>query len=178
MVARLYPHTIKAGACAYNWKNHQPSVWYSEPIDDVEDFCRRLLDRALESWSMFLRPDEYDDTLQELVILVWKLESRYNPDKGASFRQYAAWIVSQRAVDYGPRRVLGRHGTRTHNYMSPSEDPYEGYSMGKPLSEQLVDDPLDRDSDLARVLSERSSELDEQDIKLGIRPSRTTPRRD
>lgn len=42
--------------------------------------------------------------------------------------------------------------------------------MGQPLNRQLVDDEDDRHSDLARILSERDSELTQQDTELGIGP--------
>lgn len=137
-------------------------------MEDTEEFCRRILDRALDSWSMFLREAEYDDTLMELIAQVWKLEGRYDPDKAASFTAYATWIVSQRAVDYGPRRILGRHGTRTNDYMSPHENPYDERTVGETLDRFIVDDQEDRDSNVAGILSERDSEIAEYENLLGL----------
>jgi sigma-70-like protein len=132
-----------------------------------------LLDRALDSWGMYLRPEEFDDTLSELIALVWKLEARFDPDKAESFSAYASWIVSQRAVDYGPRRVLGRHGTRTHNY-SASED-YEGNQMGESISGFSLDDQNDRDTDVSRILSKRDSEISRRHYELGFDPDGQAP---
>lgn len=162
------------GACAYDWRTHRATKWHPEPIEDVEEFCRRLLDRALDNFSMYLRPEEYDDSLMELITLAWRLEGRFDPDKGQSFRAYATWIISQRAVDHGPRRVLGRHGTRTHNYMSPSENVDEGHSLGSPLDRRAVDDQADRYSSLPGLLRERDSDLTRKDTELGLSPDGQT----
>jgi Sigma-70 region 2 len=115
---------------------------------------------------MHLREEEYNDTLAELIALVWKLEARFDPDKGQSFRQYAGWMVSQRAVDYGPRRVLGRHGTRTHNYISQDFD--ERNSMGEPFDGFSLDSEEHSDSDFGRVLRERDSEITRHHNQLGF----------
>ena len=166
MTKRLSDAAIKLGACAYDWQTKRPTKWHPEPINDTEDFCRRLLDRALDSWGMYLRDEEYNYTLSELIALVWKLEGRFDPDKGQSFRQYAGWIVSQRAVDYGPRRVLGRHGTRTHNYVSQDFD--EGDQMGESFNEFSLDDQDDRHSNVRRLLSTRDSEISRHHHELGF----------
>lgn len=164
---------MKVGASAYNWQTRRPSKWYVDPIDDVEVFCKRHLDSALSGWGMYLRPEEFADTVQELVIAVWKLEGRFDPDKASSFSAYASWIISQRAVDFGPRRVLGRHGTRTHNYMA-SED-YEGSRMGEDLDRLALDSGDDREATLERILSERSSEISRRHHELGFGPDGCTP---
>lgn len=166
--ATMSPTKIKAGASAYNWRTKQPTLWHPEPVEDVEDFCRHILDRALSSWSMFLREEEYNDTLQELIILTWRLERRYDPDKSGSFSSYAAWLVSQRSVDFGPRRVLGRHGTRTHDYMSPTEDPYEGHSMAESFDGLSLDREDDSDAYFERIFNERSGEISRKTRELGI----------
>lgn len=172
VVKRLSDARIKLGACAYDWHTKRPSKWHQDPINDTEDFCRRLLDRALDSWGMYLREEEYNDTLSELIALVWKLEARFDPDKGQSFKQYAGWMVSQRAVDYGPRRVLGRHGTRTHNYVSQDFD--EGDRMGESIHGFSLDNPEDRDSDVGRVLRERDREISRHHHELGLSPDGQT----
>lgn len=171
---RISSQIIKVGACAYDWRTHRPSKWHPDPVEDVEEFCRRLLDRVLDNFSMYLRPEEYDDSLMELIALAWRLERRFDPDKGQSFRAYATWIISQRAVDHGPRRVLGRHGTRTHNYMAPSENPYEGHSMGETVDGQSLDDQADRHSNLARILRERDSDISWKESELGFGPDGET----
>lgn len=162
----LYKTPVKAGASSYNWKTRQPTTWHPDPVIDAEDFCRRILDRVFDSWGMYLRGEEYNDTLSELIALVWKLEARFDPDKGQSFKAYAGWMVSQRAVDYGPRRVLGRHGTRTHNYVSQDFD--EGNSMGESEYGFSLDDQNDRDSHVGGILRERDSEIARHHHELGF----------
>lgn len=161
---RLYPTTIFAGARAYNWRTRQPTDWHPGRITDVELFCRRLLDDALNQWGMFLRHHEYEDTLQELIILVNQLEKRFDPDKADTFSGYASWIIRLRATDYGPRRVLGRHGTRTHNYMSPSENPYA--EVEQTFSPEFVDFTDDSGAFVRGLLAGRDSEVEEEDRRV------------
>ena len=109
------------------------------PVNDGEAFCRKHLDAAFDSWGMFLRPDHYDDSLSELVLILLELEKRFNPERTDSFDLYARWIISARAVDVGPRRILGRNGSRVNDYIFDELDATVG--------DRLVEDLGARESD-------------------------------
>lgn len=175
---RLYHAVFRVGASAYDWRTKQPTYWHSGPVNDAEMFCRKILDRALDQFGMYFRPDEYDDTLQELIIILQRLERRYDPDKTKTFEQYARWILPQRAIDVGPRRVLGRRGTRLHDYMAPTGDIF-GDPMGSTLGRGVVDDLADRSASLlGGILFERRVGILREERRLGVRPSPRPPGRD
>jgi len=114
---RLYNKPFKIGARAYRIRDRQPIAWHPGPVQDAEAFCRKLLDDAFDSWGMFLRPEFYDDSLADLIIILQRCEAKYDPGRTDTFERYSRWIISQRAVDVGPRRVLGRNGSRINDYL-------------------------------------------------------------
>lgn len=85
---------------------------YPGAVRDIEAFCRRILDNALDHWDMYITDEEYDEAVQELVEQALKLERKYDPQRSPSFAGYAHHILARRVVDAGPRRILGRSGGR------------------------------------------------------------------
>jgi hypothetical protein len=104
-VGRLYPKPFSIG------------LMHPGPVLDAESFCRKQLEVAFDGWGMFLRPEWFEDSLAELIAILWQLESRFDPERTDTFERYARWIIAARAVDVGPRRILGRNGSRTNDYV-------------------------------------------------------------
>jgi hypothetical protein len=88
---------------------------------------------------MFLRPEFYDDSLMELVAILWGLESSFDPERTDRFDIYARWIVSARAVDVGPRRILGRNGSRINDYVFDDLETSVGDRLVEDLGERQSD---------------------------------------
>lgn len=107
MTRRLYPDPLPVGP------NRHPH----DQIRDAEAFCRRYLDEAFDGWGMWLRPDDYDESLSLLIVHLWRLGDTFNPERNDCFANYARTIIPKRAADVGPRRLLGRNGTRTNDYL-------------------------------------------------------------
>ena len=111
---RIYTQKIQIGGTRHNGHITTP---YPDPIHDAELFVRRYLDEAFHTWGMYLRKEDYDDSVQELLRHLLRLEQIFNPERNDSFANYARSIIRRRAADAGPRRILGRNGNRLHNHL-------------------------------------------------------------
>ena len=109
---RLLPSVLALGP------NRHPG----DQVRDGERFCRHYLDKAFRGWDMWLEPSEYDDSLQLLLTQLSRLAQGFDQGRNESFASYARSIIPKRAVDVGPRRILGRNGQRLHERWYPLDD--------------------------------------------------------
>lgn len=107
-----------------------PARHHADQIRDAEAFCRRYLDQAFEEWGHFERPDDYDDSLAILIVHLWRLAETFDAERNDCFAAYARSIIPKRAVDVGPRRLLGRNGAKLPGYLADTLD--ESAAAGRP----------------------------------------------
>src|SRR5262249_55672253 len=147
---------------------------YPDPIHDAEAFCHQLLKDAFDEWGHYQRPDEYDESLQELIIRAFRLEQTYDPERSTSFADYARYILRLRAAEAGPRRLLGRNGNRIHDYLHETLEPgTERDRPGHPLGPQPSDTDRDRGAHAGRLPDQRDRDRARRHAILGL----ATPRR-
>jgi hypothetical protein len=164
MIRKLYTAPLPIGP------NRHPQ----DQVRDAEAFCRRYLDDAFDGWGMYLRPDDYDDSLALLITHLWRLSQRFDPERNDSFANYARSIIPKRAADVGPRRLLGRNGTRTNDYLFDELDESTRASHTRPtLTHQPSHEDPDRGTDDERLQAERDRQRAWAARILGVR----TPQR-
>ena len=142
MKHRIYPQPVLIG-CTRK-PNGQPATIYPDPVRDAEAFCARYLEDAFQHWGMYLRDDDWEDSLQELIRHLLRLEQIFDPERNDSFANYARSIIPRRAVDAGPRRILGRTGNRLNDYQHDQLD--ETAPDHRPI-DALTAEPGDQDPD-------------------------------
>jgi hypothetical protein len=153
---------------------------YPDPVHDAVRFCKRIMDEAMANWGMHLEPEEYEDSIQELLIHAVRLEKRFDPERNDSFAGYARAVLSQRAVDAGPRRIIGRTGNRL---AERQHEELDEASAGKPQPWEshtpIPSDPGDHHlTDLGRLQSRGDSSQLRYESVLGVGASSRTPPRD
>lgn len=137
---RIYPQPIQIGG---HRQNGRITKTYPDPIHDAELFTRRYLDEALHTWGMYLRKEDYEDSIQELMRHLLRLEQIFDPERNDSFANYARTIIKRRAADAGPRRLLGRNGNQIHNHTHDHIDEsnlHTRHNQTNP-NQQSSDDP-------------------------------------
>lgn len=141
-----------------------------DQVRDAESFCRRYLDDAFDGWGMYLRPEDYDDSLSLLITHLWRLSERFDPGRNDSFANYARSIIRKRAADVGPRRLLGRNGSRLNEYQHDELDTSTPGSHTRETQslEQSNPDPY-RGTDDRRVLDDRDRQRAWAANVLGVR---------
>jgi hypothetical protein len=95
-----------------------PRQWRLHDIDDVEAFCRRVLERA----GSRLYADEAEDALAYLISECWVLSSAYDPERGASFATFAYRALSRRLVDRARSKYRTRWVFKDRVYERPRPD--------------------------------------------------------
>ncbi len=111
---RMLPVTLAIGP------NRHPQ----DQVKDAEAFCRTYLDEAMRRNNMDLRtrPEDYDDSLQLLIAVLWRLNTTFREEANTCFADYARTIIRKRAYDVCPRRLLGRTGNRKPDYLHDQLD--------------------------------------------------------
>lgn len=121
---RLYSEAVVVGCqapegqkCQGKCRKHFAQC---KPVWDAEAFCRYHLDRAFKKFpngEMFLRGEEHEDSVSLLIFHLIRMEKTFDHERNDSFENFAKTYLPKRAVDVGPRRVLGRNGNKLHNYL-------------------------------------------------------------
>ena len=121
-----------------------PNRHPADQVADAEKFCRHYLNRAFRGWNdMWLPQADYDDSLSRLITNLTDLAARFDEERNESFASYARQIIPKRAVDVGPRRLLGRNGNRRHERFYPLDD----HSLRQSTRNLDAPEPLDPDPD-------------------------------
>lgn len=145
---------------------------FREPINDVEMFIRRLLDRGLERMGsgMFITDEEYEDAVFELLQHALKLEQRFDPERNPSFVGYATYILRRRVVDVAPRRLLGRTGLRIaeRSHEELDERAATGPRPWQTVPPEQGDPDQDRGASQRRLPGERARATAWADTVLGL----------
>jgi hypothetical protein len=155
-----------------------PNRHPQDQIRDAEAFCRTALDDAFDGWGMYLRPDDYDESLSLLITHLWRLNERFDPGRNDCFANYARSIIPKRAADVGPRRLLGRNGNRIHDYIydpldeEPTRQNPTTSQPHTPLSHQQSHPDPDRGTDDPGLLALRDRERAWAAGVLGVRTPR------
>jgi hypothetical protein len=79
-------------------------------VENVDAFCQRVLDSALDGNGGFLRADQREEALGFLVLMTVELARRYRPGP-VSFERYAGFLLRRRLVDWY-RMTLGDSRTK------------------------------------------------------------------
>jgi hypothetical protein len=144
------------GKCRKHFKQCQP-VW------DAEAFCRFHLDRAFKKFpngEMFLRGEEHEDSVSLLIFHLIRMEKTFDHERNDSFENFAKTYLPKRAVDVGPRRVLGRNGNKLHNYLFEEfGETVQGAGSGG-FDTQVAQDPdVDWGADERELQSRRNRRI-------------------
>jgi len=121
-----------------------PNRHPNDQVKDAEAFCRHYLDTAFDGWGMYLRPDDYDESLSLLITQLWRLNETFDRERNDCFANYARSIISRRAADVGPRRILGRNGNKISDYLY---DDLDESTQGSRPDEALTHQPGHQDPD-------------------------------
>ena len=125
MKRRLYPKPLLIGGRqvppftkgATRTDDGRWLILYPHPIRDAELFASFHLDKVFEKWGMYLPEEEYEESLDQLIHHLWRMEEKFDPERNDSFENYARTYLPKRAADVGPRRLLGRNGNRVNDYL-------------------------------------------------------------
>jgi Sigma-70 region 2 len=142
--------------------------WRLHNIDDVEQFCRKVLD------STNVPHGEYEDTLAGLIADCWILSENYEPARTPSFSTFAYRRLRLRVIDATRRRYRTRWAFATHVYeraapqlLSLDADDSERRELGASITGGGVDDGEHRLADQLRALQSRSRRPGGRDDQLG-----------
>ena len=148
MKRRLYPKPLLIGGRqvppftkgATRTDDGRWLILYPHPIRDAELFASFHLDKVFEKWGMYLPEEEYEESLDQLIHHLWRMEEKFDPERNDSFENYARTYLPKRAADVGPRRLLGRNGNRVNDYLHEElEESNAGHGLGQPLGEEPAD---------------------------------------
>jgi hypothetical protein len=162
---RLYTQTVVVGCQAGRSCQGKCKKTFNQckPVWDAEAFARYHLDRAFERFpagAMYLRDDEYEDSLSALIFHLVRMEKTFDHDRNDSFEGFAKTYLPKRAVDVGPRRVLGRNGNKLHNYLFEEfGEAVQGAGSGG-FDTQVAQDPdVDWGADERELQSRRNRRI-------------------
>ena len=133
-------------------------------IDDVEAFCRRVVDAHLSSTRTHLRRDDADDLLAYTIELAWEISQRFDKTCGVSFSTYAYRLLRVRCVDW-MRQRYGRtkwtfgdgtvHTRERPEALSLDAPDSDGDRLGDAIADSSSDNPASRAAAFSGLVDER-----------------------
>jgi DNA-directed RNA polymerase specialized sigma24 family protein len=138
---------------------------------DAEALCRRIVTRA----GLGSSREDREDATQDLLLALWQLAQRFDPECGQPFEGLATAVLKRRAVDYRRRqfRTVWKFRDRVHERPRPQFVEFNGSVRARldAIESARAGDLPGGDEDGRGLLAERDRRQVEDYELLGLPPA-------